>query len=141
LDQKQEQIISALGRQIGTTFIRQSGAYFWSSDHAKRVICTLSKRYTGRSRVYWFGYHPEWHDFLVGQGDGHLVLGCMDLPFAFVIPVGVLAGILGKLKARKIGDRVDHRHLAIIEPSPGSYALAVSASEPFALDQYRLPLE
>jgi formylglycine-generating enzyme required for sulfatase activity len=140
LEQKREQIISALDRHLGTIFIRRRGVCFWNANHDKRLICTISKRYGSRYHPYWFGYRLKWHDFLAEQRDGHLALGCMDLPFAFLIPNSAMAAILSKLNTTMIGDRVDYWHLRIVEPTPGSYALAVPNSQPFALDSYRVPM-
>ncbi len=141
LEQKREQIISALSRHLGTTLIRKRGAYFWNGSHDQRIICTMSKRHEGRQDLYWFRYDRRWHVFLTEQNIGHLTLGCMGLQFAFVIPVDVISPLREKLHVTMLGDEVDYWHLNLIEPTPGSYALAVPHSPPFSLDIYRLPLK
>jgi hypothetical protein len=71
LDQKRAQIILSFGKQSGITFIRKRGSYFWNAEHDKRMICTISKRYEGKNYPYWFGYHSDWHIFLMEEPEGN----------------------------------------------------------------------
>jgi hypothetical protein len=141
LGKKRDQIIAALDKRLDTTFIRKKGAYYWDSKHERRLVCTISKRYQDKSHLYWFGYHHEWHDFLLIGHDGYITLGCMDLGFAFAIPAKAIDAILLKLNATMIDDRVDYWHLRIVEVSPECLGLAVPNSQPFALEKYRISLE
>jgi hypothetical protein len=52
-----------------------------------------------------------------------------------------MATLVEKLNATTVGGRVDFWHLNIIEDAnSGGYALVVPNSQPFALDQYCIPL-
>src|SRR5690606_25291351 len=53
LQQKREQIIKSFSNIRGLSLIKKSRALYWSSDHANRVACTISKRYKRGSYPYW----------------------------------------------------------------------------------------
>jgi len=74
------------------------------------------------------------------EPEGYLILGGVDLPFAFAIPAAVIEKILGALNKTMAEDKVDYWHLRLLEPTPDSFALAVPFSQPLALDIYRVPL-
>jgi hypothetical protein len=123
LDRKRGEIISALGRSIGANLIKKSRALFWDSDHEKRVACTISKRYTKRSSYpYWYAYHPQWDEFLRDGNLSFLVLGCMDLPFAFSIPWKTFHPLLGTLNTTTT-DKGTYWHIHLTEIEPRAYAL------------------
>ena len=87
LQAKRDQILSAIAKQITTIYIKKSRALFWDAKHEDRLVCTLSKHIRRRDLyAYWYAYHPH----LKEGKRGFLALGCMDLPFAFVIPVAVV---------------------------------------------------
>jgi hypothetical protein len=46
LDAKRVHAIDALGKAIGSKFIRKSRALYWDATHDSRVACSISKRYT-----------------------------------------------------------------------------------------------
>jgi hypothetical protein len=142
LQSKRAEIVAALGKRTGTTFIRKSRAQAWDAEHTKRVVSTISKRYLNNPTVpYWFAYHPQWHRFLLEGEEAHLVLGCMDLSFAFALPVAIMTSILDGLSTTTEKAGEVYWHLKIGELEPGHYSLGLpkrSASLP--LDQYRLAL-
>jgi len=98
LDRKRGQIVDAMGAKLGTKLIKKSRALFWDANHECRIACTVSKRYTKRaSYPYWYAYHPQWEEFLGEGTDAYFVLGCMDLPEAFAIPLKILRSHLDAL--------------------------------------------
>jgi hypothetical protein len=97
LDKKRADIIDALSRNVSTKLIRKSRALFWDAAHAKRVACSISKRSTKGTYPYWFAFHPQWDEFLADGTESFFVLGCMDLEFAFAIPLDVLRSHLPAL--------------------------------------------
>jgi len=141
LQEKRTEIVAALGKQTGTTFIKKSRALAWDAGHTKRLVSTISKRYLGSPTVsYWFAYHPQWHTFLLEGKEAHLVLGCMDLSFAFALPVAVMTSILDDLNTTE-KDGESYYHLKIGELKPGHYSLSLpKRSTSLSLDQYRLAL-
>ena len=140
LDEKRSQIIAALGRHLDAAFIRKSGAYYWDASHEKTIVLTLSKRHAGASARYWYGYRAQWRDFLVGRGNGHLVLGCVDLPFAFAVPASTLEPFLEGLSTT-VRDNEMYWHINIVEPTPGRYAVSLpSRPQPLWLDSCKVAL-
>lgn len=134
--------ISAIGARDGRRLIKRSRALYWDADHAYRVACTVSKRYTKKGATpYWYAYHPAWDGFL-GEGEaGWFVLGCVGLAEAFAIPVGVMRQHLPHLNTTVTADGKQYWHVKLLEPRPGQYALQlpnVGSSLPLA--PYRLPL-
>jgi formylglycine-generating enzyme required for sulfatase activity len=141
IDRKRQKIVSALARHLGTRLIGKKGFYFESPDHRHRIVCTVSKRHEGRRDPYWYRYEPNWHDFLAAQSNGHLVLGGMDIQFAFAIPASVIGDLRDQLHTTMDGDRVGYWHLNITETTPGNYALALRNAQSYPLDGYRFELE
>jgi hypothetical protein len=141
LQEKRTEIVAALGKQTGTTFIKKSRALAWDAGHTKRLVSTISKRYLGSPTVsYWFAYHPQWHTFLLEGKEAHLVLGCMDLSFAFALPVALMTSILDGLNTTE-KDGESYYHLKIGELKPGHYSLSLpKRSASLSLDQYQLAL-
>jgi hypothetical protein len=122
---KREHILTTLGMREGKTLIKRSRALYWDSSHSYRIACSISKRYTRKGQVpYWYAYHPEWDSFL---GDGQiagLVLGCMDLTVAFVLPLEVVRAHLDELDTSTKKDGTAHYwHLKILEPVPTQFVL------------------
>ena len=104
------------------------------------MACTLSKRYPKTpSAPYWYAYHPPWHEFLQGGEEAHLLLGCMDLDFAFALPLPVLAPLLDALNTTD-KDGEHYWHVKIGQPKPGRYTLLPKRSDALPLDDHRLPL-
>lgn len=143
LNAKRDEIVRALGRRFGEPLIRSTRALYWSRDRHARAICTISKRYEKRPSVpYWYAYHPAWDDFLSGTDNpnGVLVLGCMDLPFAFAIPRDDIFAVLDKLHTTTT-ERGHYWHLHIAEEVQGRFELVIPRGEYLSLDRYKLSLE
>jgi hypothetical protein len=124
LQSKRERIIAAVAVRIGTTLIKKSRALYWSSDRTHRVAATISKRYVRRP-LYWYAYHPQWDEFLA-EGDGYLILGCMDLSIAFQMPRPEVHSLLADLDTTTT-DHGKYWHLKIAESDTiaGQYELLV----------------
>jgi hypothetical protein len=141
LQQKRDVIISALSKLVGAPLIRKSRAQYWNADHDKRIVCTISKRYSrpGSSR-YWYAYHPQWDSFLAEVTEGLLVLGCMDLPIAFAIPRSAISAVLVGLNTTN-AERGMYWHLQIGESPVGGYELLVpKRSENLDLSRFQIQL-
>ncbi len=77
-----DRMIKGFSATKGAELVRRNRSYFWSADKYVRACCTVSKRYANDYQPYWYAYHPKWDDFL-SEGDGYLILGCMDLGICF----------------------------------------------------------
>jgi hypothetical protein len=142
LQAKRDQIVAALAQRTGAVFIKRSRALLWDGSHDIRIVCTISKRYTKRgASPYWFAYHPQWHTFLSEGKTAYLALGCMDLPFAFAIPVNVMSSIIEALHTTTKDDGQSYWHIHIAEQQPGEYAMLLpKRSDILRLHEYRLPI-
>jgi hypothetical protein len=136
--EKKDQIITALNKHFEKTFIRRKGAYYWDKAHEYLILCTISKRYVDKGLAYWYGYHHEWRDFLLSGNAGYLVLGCMDLDAAFVIPVKDLEVFLPILNTTMISGKVDYWHIRVAAIDHGQYGLIIPNTKPFSLRPYHL---
>lgn len=115
LERKRDGIIKAMSTKMGTPLVTKSRALFWSSDHAKRIACTISKRYTKRQAYpYWYAFHPAWDEFLGESEEGYLVLGCMDLSMAFALPYPVVRECLSALNVTQT-ERGKYWHMHIVK--------------------------
>jgi hypothetical protein len=142
LQNKRDQIVTAYSEKTGVSFIKKSRAMFWDSGHQNRLVCTLSKRYKkSSSQLYWFAFHPQWRDFLSQGKEASLALGCMDLPFAFAVPLSIISTALDGLNTTTREDGELYWHIQVIEPAHGKYAMLLpKKSEILALDSYRVAL-
>ncbi len=142
LQAKRAQIIAALAQSTGAIFIKRSQASLWDASHETRVVCTISKRYTKKgASPYWYGYAPQSHDFLTGGKSAYLALGCMDLPFAFAIPVGVMASVVDALNTTTRDDGQTYWHIHIAEQEMGQYMMLLpKRADVLPLAEYRIPI-
>jgi hypothetical protein len=141
LDQKRGQIVNAVAEKIGSKLIKKSRALFWDATHEKRIACTVSKRYVKRtSTPYWYAYHPAWDDFLGEGKTSFFVLGCMDLSFAFAIPLKALRENLSALNTTTT-ERGTYWHIHLVEKHNGDYAVLLpKRSSQLPLTEYRINL-
>jgi hypothetical protein len=142
LQEKRKAIISALGRREGRPLIAKSRTQYWSSDQSLRACCTISKRYDRGIYRYWYAYHPRWDSFL-GEGQiAYFVLGGMDIPIAFAVPLEVMREHRDELNTttRPTGETYWHIHVA--EQPPEHYVLVLHKSGAYLpIDEYAFPLE
>jgi hypothetical protein len=141
LQAKRKAILVAMGERTGARYIRKSPAQAWDASHQRRVACTVSKRYSKTmTSPYWYAYHPPWNQFLQEGAEAHLLLGCMDLPFAFALPLPVLTPLLDALNTTdKDGEHYWHVNLG--QSAPDRYTLLLpKRSEALPIDEYRLQL-
>lgn len=123
--EKRDAVIMAFSGLAKAAFIKKSPAFAWTSDHTKRVVCAVSKRYTNSSTVpYWYAFHPAQHEFLGKAELSYLLLGCMDQNFAFALPLSVVSPILDALNTTTIErDARTYWHMKIVEQPAGRYGL------------------
>jgi hypothetical protein len=142
LQGKRDQIVAAAGRHMGAALIKKSRALYWDASHGKRLACTISKRYTKRTtNPYWFAHHPQWQTFLSEGQEAYLVLGGMDLPFAFAVPLQVMSSVLDALNTTTKEDGQIYWHIHIAEPRPDRYRMLLpKRSDALSLDGYRVAL-
>jgi hypothetical protein len=70
---------------------------FEDASRGLRATCTISKRYKREGQPYWYALHPRNIEFLKGAPQGFLILGCMDLDVAYVLPLNLVLGMLNDL--------------------------------------------
>jgi hypothetical protein len=140
LERKRDQIVAAISRTQDISFIKKSRALYWDANHERRMGCTLSKRYDRSWYRYWYAYHPQWDSFLADGTSSLLVLGCMDLEFAFAIPRSTIHPLLPALNTTTT-ERSTYWHLHIVEVEPEAYALLLpKESDHLPLTPFKVPL-
>jgi len=125
LNAKRQRAIDSFSALKGKELIKRSRTFFWSADKELRVCCTVSKRYEGDYQPYWYAYHPKWDDFLT-DGDGYLILCCMDLGAAFAVPHSWIAENKQNLNATEKPDGTCYWHIALTTLNDGSLAINLS---------------
>ncbi len=135
-------IIAAIDNKDDVVLIKKSKAMYWSPSHDKRAACTISKRYDNQgSNKYWYAYHPSWHEFLGDGGLSYIALGCVDLEYAFLLPLDVIRNALPYFNKTEKKDGSMYWHLRIMEPEVGLFFLQVpSPGKNISLDEYKLQL-
>jgi hypothetical protein len=141
LDEKRGKLLDAIAGKMDVKLIKKSRALFWDSTHERRVVCSVSKRYTRRkTNPYWYAYHPAWDEFLAEGRESYFVLGCMDLSFAFAIPLEVLRQNLDALYTTTT-ERSTYWHVHLVETGTNEYSLLLpKRSQELSLKRYRLDL-
>jgi hypothetical protein len=142
LDQKRTQIVNAVASKIGAALIKKTRAMFWDASHEKRIACTVSKRYVKRaSTPYWYAYHPAWDEFLGEGSESFFVLGCMDLSFAFALPLSEIRKHLEALNTTTLEHGM-YWHIHLVESQNGGYAMLLpKRSQQLPLEEYRVSLQ
>lgn len=141
LDAKRAKIIDAMTKKVGSRLIKKSRALYWDAAHEKRVACSVSKRYAKGAYPYWYAYHPQWNEFLGDGSQGFFTLGCMDLPYAYAIPLDVLREHLAELNTTTT-ERSTYWHIHLVELGNGAIALQLpKVSRQLPLDAYRVVIE
>jgi hypothetical protein len=107
VDSLRERIISALTPKYAP-FIKKSRALYWTADRSVRAAITISKEYGAGD--FWYGYHPDWDQFLKEDSTGLFVLGCVGRDEAFAIPYDWIHGRLDRLN---VTEREGRRHYHI----------------------------
>ncbi len=140
LQEKRTQMVSAISKVLGTPLIQKSRAQFWSADHYKRIVFTISKRYPRSGYPYWYGYRWQWDEFLREGVDSYLTLGCMDTAFAFMLPWSVIHSALESLNATEI-ERDKYWHIHLVEAAAGAYEILLpKAEDSLSVNEYRISL-
>lgn len=139
LQAKRIQIVQSFGAREGTYFLQKSRAQYWDPSHELRFVCSLSKRYEGKPYPYWYAYHPQWDEFLIGGKRGYFTLGCMDLDEAFAIPRDALLPILPHLN-QTVRETGAYWHIHLTESSEG-LAIVVPGREPLQLSKFAFKVE
>ena len=120
IEAKRQAIMRALSEREGAEIVKENGALYSSSDELIRAVCTISKRYTN-GPPYWYGYSPQWDQFLSGSQISFFVLGCMDRGSAFAVPHERIKKLLPYLN--RTPDR--HWHIFLEENDAGQVELAL----------------
>ena len=136
LDSKRSEIIEALSQKIGAKLIKKSRALFWDASHEQRVACSISKRYS-KGAAYWYAYHPKWDEFLLEARNAFFVLGCVDLPYAFAIPLNVMRQTLHTLNTTTTDKGKTYWHVHLVEAA-GAIGLVLPGSGQLPLDEYKV---
>jgi len=139
LDKKRNDIIEALSRKIGSKLIKKSRALYWDASHEKRVACSISKRYTRGGYSYWYAYHPTWDTFLGEAQTAYFVLGCMDLPEAFALPLDVIRSHLGTLNTTTTDKDYTYWHIHLVD-TPQGIALVIPNRDNLPLREYHIQI-
>jgi hypothetical protein len=138
---KRDKIIAAIMRSTQAKLIRKSASLYWDAEHAVRIACTISKRYTTKGQYqYWYAYHTSWDTFLSEGKSSFFVLGCMDMNAAFLIPFNVIHSCLGDLNTTELDNGKIYWHIHLVEIS-GKVAVWLSNKRPaINLEPYKILL-
>jgi len=135
LNAKRIQIRDSISNREGAE-LEQKGAQLWSADMGIRAICSISKRYEGRSTPYWYGYTPEWHAYLAQSSRSFCVFGCVDRERAYAVPAKEMERVLPDLN--RSGDR--HWHIFLDDNEQEGLDLVLKTGVRVSLNKYELSL-
>ena len=108
-----ERIIESISSREGINLITQTRSKFWTPDHDVRVIASVSKFYD-EGRGYWYGFNPQWREFLENGGTGFYVLGCVGRDHAFALPKEFILDVLDQLNTTtNIDGGIQHWHIKL----------------------------
>ena len=110
IDKLRERIISSLSERERISLIAHKRTQYWTPDHNIRVVCSISKRYSG-SYNYWYAYHTKWHKYLGDGKIGYFILGCLDKNTAYVIPHAEISEQMSNLNTTTPPDKDTYWHI------------------------------
>ena len=140
IEEMKERAIKGFSTLKGIELVRQGRTYFWSSDRRLRACCTVSMRYKKLYQPYWYAYHPKWNEFLQ-DGDGYLILACMDQDSAYAVPQKWLAANVVDLNSTVEEDGRSYWHIPLTTMDDGGLAINVPGiGRKYPLEPYRFPL-
>jgi hypothetical protein len=134
-----EEILRAMSSLLEKPLVKKSRAMWWSSDHASRIACTISKRYES-GHDYWYAFHPSWQKFLEEGQKSFFVLGCADLDRAFAIPINELLPLLPHFNISET-ERGMYWHIQLNLDHAGQVRLTVPRQTPVDLERYAVGLK
>jgi hypothetical protein len=109
---------------------------YWSDDNSLHVVCTVSKRYSGRAAPYSYGYAAEWREFLWQGQKSFLIFGCVDRDTAYAIPRAEVEKVLADL--HRAPDR--HWHILLDENESGGLDLILKNGPKVPLNKFESKL-
>lgn len=138
LANKRKSLLSAMSLKLGTPLIADTVGKHRSADGSQRVAISISKRYDDRSGYpYWYGYHPDWQEYLTAGTNGHLLLGMVDRAEGYALPLSDLTPLLPLLNTTTRPDTGRlHWHMHVVEQTDGLALLLHKAGQTFALASY-----
>ncbi|MEI6449862.1 MAG: hypothetical protein WCP98_07915 [Actinomycetes bacterium] len=128
INETRARAIAAVENRLGVSLVKRTRALYWDPSKRYRVACTVSRMYGDYgSGGFWYAYHLPWHEFLLGGDEARLVLGCVGLGIAFVLPLSVVTEHLDHFNTTVKPDGSGHNyHLRVLESTPGVYELRLS---------------
>jgi len=139
LDSKRQRSVDAFSALKGCKLIPRSRTFFWSEDKMVRVCCTVSKRYENDAQRYFYAYHPKWDAFLE-EGQGFLILCCLDLDEAFAVPRTWFAQNLQNLPVAESAG-VKRWLLWLTASSDGPLAIELKDGTTYGLEPHKFSLQ
>jgi hypothetical protein len=140
IEEMKERAIKGLSALKGIELVRRNRSYFWSADKQFRACCTVSKRYDNDYQPYWYAYHPKRDEFLE-EGDGYVILACMDLDAAFAIPQRWLTENVNNLNRTERDNDRSYWHIPLTTLEDGTLAINLSkVGRKYPLAPHRFPL-
>jgi hypothetical protein len=136
LDRKRLAIVEAFFGQRGKSFRAVSRAMFVAEDGSVSAACAVSKRYDKDYQPYWYAFHPSWLEFLNSNGDGYLILGCMDQRRAFAIPVSEFSKLLDRLNQTLREGGKSYWHVALAADDGRFFVNMTQTGERFSLSDF-----
>jgi hypothetical protein len=133
-----ELIVQKLSQTHGI-FIKETRALYASPDKQIRAAVTISKQY--ENGYFWYAYHSGWDQFLRSADKGFLVLGCVGLMEAFVIPHDYIEPLLGKMYRTEESKDKFYWHVFIRRSEAGLMGLEIKNSSSISLVPFKIDLE
>ncbi|MDY1010335.1 DUF262 domain-containing protein [Sphingomonas sp. CFBP9019] len=135
---KRKSLLEAMSIELGTPLIADTVGKHRSADGSQRVAVAISKRYDGRADYpYWYGYHPDWQEYLVAAINGHLLLGMVDRDEGYALPFSVLTPLLPLLNTTTRPDTGRlHWHMHVVEQTDGLALLLHKSGKKFSITPY-----
>lgn len=113
---------------------------FWNSTKDIRACCTISKRYErGKEVIFWYAFHPRWHEFLKEAEKAYYILGCVGNSSGYAIPLNLLEAHLDDLYITEREDRM-YWHIELVEEENQMFWLLRKANIKIPLQQYEVAL-
>jgi hypothetical protein len=138
LANKRKSLLSGFSLELGTPLIADTVGKHRNADGSERVAISISKRYDSRANYpYWYGYRPDWQEYLAAGTNGYLLLGMVDRPEGYALPLSFLTPLLPLLNTTtEPGTGRMHWHMHVVEQTDGLALLLHKLGQTLSITPY-----
>jgi len=126
---KRNSIVEKLSASKDVIFVRRKITSFSDHSDETRLVVSVSKKYEDTpDKPYWFAFRRYQQEYLEEKSGGYYVLGCLDSPDFFAIPIAEMKEFAKEMRSSSDSQGVHRHHHVEIKVDESGYKLYFSPS-------------